>query len=74
MPDTNTYSALLQCLAAASQIVAGFAMLAQVEASESYCHADDVCYPIFRALLEACRTVNDVAAHLGYMQPWTGLA
>ena len=53
------YRMSMQCLAATGEIVAGFALLARVEASGMLSTVGgDMSYPIFRVLVEACRTVS----------------
>jgi len=59
LPDVSTYNSLMQVLASAGQIVAGFGLLAQAEAFGLLSHSDENWYPMFRMLLEACRTVGN---------------
>ena len=50
---------LMECITANGQIMAGFVLVAQAEATKLLSNADEHCYPMFRALLEACRTHGD---------------
>lgn len=59
MPDVVTLKALMQGLSASGQVVAGFAVLAQAEASGSLPPSGEGCFGIFHALLEACRGACD---------------
>ena len=49
----------MQGLAASSQIQAGFALLERAENCGLLFHCDDHCYPMFFALVQACRTAGD---------------
>eukprot|EP00747_Dinoflagellata_sp_TGD_P108046 gnl/TRDRNA2_/TRDRNA2_170300_c0_seq2.p1 gnl/TRDRNA2_/TRDRNA2_170300_c0~~gnl/TRDRNA2_/TRDRNA2_170300_c0_seq2.p1 ORF type:complete len:107 (+),score=18.93 gnl/TRDRNA2_/TRDRNA2_170300_c0_seq2:144-464(+) len=62
-PKGVDFLMLLQCIAATGQIVAGFAMLAQAEATRLISCSDEF-YAGLHALLEACRTAGDaMGAH-----------
>eukprot|EP00747_Dinoflagellata_sp_TGD_P137604 gnl/TRDRNA2_/TRDRNA2_175704_c3_seq2.p1 gnl/TRDRNA2_/TRDRNA2_175704_c3~~gnl/TRDRNA2_/TRDRNA2_175704_c3_seq2.p1 ORF type:complete len:121 (-),score=22.72 gnl/TRDRNA2_/TRDRNA2_175704_c3_seq2:104-433(-) len=61
-PQVGYYQMVMECLAATGQIVAGFALLARVEASGLTSGADENCYKIFHTLCEACCMVGDFAA------------
>eukprot|EP00747_Dinoflagellata_sp_TGD_P218045 gnl/TRDRNA2_/TRDRNA2_90353_c0_seq1.p1 gnl/TRDRNA2_/TRDRNA2_90353_c0~~gnl/TRDRNA2_/TRDRNA2_90353_c0_seq1.p1 ORF type:complete len:101 (+),score=1.11 gnl/TRDRNA2_/TRDRNA2_90353_c0_seq1:911-1213(+) len=53
------YRMIMDCLASTGQITAGFVLLARTEASSSFSDSNETCYPMFRALLEACRLAGD---------------
>ena len=49
----------MQGLASSSQIQAGFALLERAETCGLLSHGGDHCYPMFFALVQACRTAGD---------------
>ena len=57
-PQMVCYQMLMECLASVDQIQGGFALIARMEADGSLSISEDNCYPMFRMLLEACRTVS----------------
>jgi len=66
----------MQCLVAAGEIVAGFALLERMEARGFSLHSDENCYRLFFTLLEACRMIGDSSGvsrvqaktcHLGFI-------
>lgn len=58
-PQLMYYQMSVQCLAATGQIVAGCALLARAEAEGLLSHSGENGHELFRALLEACRTVGN---------------
>ena len=58
-PPVMCYQMVIECLARTGQVVAGFALLARVEASGLLSNSDEDCYSMIRTLLEACRGVGD---------------
>eukprot|EP00747_Dinoflagellata_sp_TGD_P083527 gnl/TRDRNA2_/TRDRNA2_162155_c2_seq3.p1 gnl/TRDRNA2_/TRDRNA2_162155_c2~~gnl/TRDRNA2_/TRDRNA2_162155_c2_seq3.p1 ORF type:complete len:143 (-),score=22.31 gnl/TRDRNA2_/TRDRNA2_162155_c2_seq3:30-458(-) len=55
-----SYQLYMQCLAATGQTVAAFGLLAWLEASGLVSSADENFCDMFRVLIEACRSVNEV--------------
>eukprot|EP00747_Dinoflagellata_sp_TGD_P128752 gnl/TRDRNA2_/TRDRNA2_174592_c9_seq23.p1 gnl/TRDRNA2_/TRDRNA2_174592_c9~~gnl/TRDRNA2_/TRDRNA2_174592_c9_seq23.p1 ORF type:complete len:247 (+),score=42.74 gnl/TRDRNA2_/TRDRNA2_174592_c9_seq23:695-1435(+) len=58
-PGHAYYLMLMQSLAVAGQIVAGFDLLARAEACGLLTHSDENCFDMFRTLLVSCRTAGD---------------
>eukprot|EP00747_Dinoflagellata_sp_TGD_P224145 gnl/TRDRNA2_/TRDRNA2_96299_c0_seq1.p1 gnl/TRDRNA2_/TRDRNA2_96299_c0~~gnl/TRDRNA2_/TRDRNA2_96299_c0_seq1.p1 ORF type:complete len:111 (+),score=8.62 gnl/TRDRNA2_/TRDRNA2_96299_c0_seq1:815-1147(+) len=56
------YQLLMDCLTATGQLPACFALLRRVENSGLLTLSDDDSYPMFRTLLELCRSVGDSSA------------
>merc|ERR1712216_830238 len=72
------YHMSMQGIVVTGQIVAGFALLARIEARGVLSHVDANCYNLFCTLLEACRMIGDSggasrvqawAYHLGLIAP-----
>eukprot|EP00747_Dinoflagellata_sp_TGD_P050098 gnl/TRDRNA2_/TRDRNA2_146569_c0_seq1.p1 gnl/TRDRNA2_/TRDRNA2_146569_c0~~gnl/TRDRNA2_/TRDRNA2_146569_c0_seq1.p1 ORF type:complete len:129 (+),score=24.11 gnl/TRDRNA2_/TRDRNA2_146569_c0_seq1:141-527(+) len=57
-PQVLGYQMIMECLAVSGQIVAGFALLARVEARQLQSDLDENCYPMLRSLLEVCRSAG----------------
>merc|ERR1739848_857185 len=58
-PQLMYHDMSMQGLATSSQIQAGFALLERAETCGLLSHCDNHCYPMFHALVQACRMVGD---------------
>lgn len=58
-PPVLYYRMVMECLGTSGEIVAGFALLARVEACGLLSSWDENCYPMFRTLLETCWAIGD---------------